>query len=443
MNKIHILLVDDDKYFRLAIKQLLEDEAIFTEAENETQALEFIKSNYFDLALVDMDIDGPKSGIRILAETRKRKTHSIILSSQNDEETIEQAYEMGCDHFLSKLHYKDYLPPYVYKYKNELFGRSTTDFFKTKFITQDKDLQNKIKEVSQINLKNKTVLITGETGVGKSLIGELLHGQSYDADAPFVHINCSEISENLMESELFGHKKGAFTGAISDKIGKLEQAHGGTLFLDEVATMPLGMQQKLLKAIDQKSFYPVGSDKEVKAEFTLITATCEDLFEKIHQNEFRKDLFFRISGINLEIKPLRARKDDIELLINHFLSQSPRRVIIKAQAKQMLINMPWPGNTREIKKMVNYLSSKSKGIIDSEDLPRSNNASEIYTEYLTNEQKSYISQNGLREFIRKIEEESLKQTLEKHQGKITHAIKELGISSSAFYRIFEKIKITT
>ena len=119
MNKIHILLVDDDKYFRMAIKQLLEDEAIFTEADNESQALEFIKSNFFDIALVDMNIDGPKSGIKVLSETRKKKIHSIILSSQNDEETIEQAYELECDHFLSKLHYKDYLPAYIYKYKNE------------------------------------------------------------------------------------------------------------------------------------------------------------------------------------------------------------------------------------------------------------------------------------------------------------------------------------
>jgi transcriptional regulator with PAS, ATPase and Fis domain len=283
--------------------------------------------------------------------------------------------------------------------------------------------------------------MTGETGVGKTLIAKLLHEQTYDSSKPFIHINCSEIAENLMESELFGHKKGAFTGALTDKSGKLSLANGGTLFLDEVGTMPMSMQQKLLNAIDLKTFYPVGSEHPVKSEFTLITATCDDLFEKIHKDEFRKDFFFRISGINLDISPLRSRPSDIPLLIKHFLSNLPRKIIIKSEALDKLKTHQWPGNIRELQKQIDRLSSQNKGIIGVDDIDFSTMPSIKSTGYLTEEQKDFIAVNGLRKFISKIEEETLLETLKRHQGKITHAIKELRISSSAFYRIFENAKI--
>lgn len=443
--KIHILIIDDDKYFRLALKNLLEDEAIFTEAESEAQAIDYLKTNFFDMALIDMDIDGPRSGLDILRLTKQKRIHSIMLSSCSDDEKIEEAYTQGCDHFLAKVHYKEHLTPYVHKYKKSLFGDTSESFFKEKFLTQDFELKNKVKEICEISLKGKTVLITGETGVGKSLVGELLHSQNYGDSAPFVHLNCSEIAENLLESEFFGHKKGAFTGALEDKIGKLELANGGTLFLDEIATMSLGMQKKLLKAIETKSFYPLGSNKEVKVDFTLITATCEDLFAKISKDEFRKDFFFRISGINLHIPPLRERKEDIPLLIKAFLSNSPRRVIVKEEVIDLLKNHTWLGNIRELKKSVENLCNKNKGIITSEDLNLDNQlgASSSEDNYLTSEQKDFIANHGLRSFIKNIEQQTISETLNKHQGKITHAIKELRISSSAFYRIFDTIKSTT
>lgn len=446
-SKIHILIIDDDKYFRVALKNLLEEEAIFTEAESEAQARELIETNFFDMALIDMDIDGPRSGINILQYTQTKKIHSIMLSSCSDDAKIEEAYTQGCDHFLAKIHYKEHLTPYVHKYKKNLFGNSTETFFKEKFLTTDEELKKNVKELCDISLKDKTVLITGETGVGKSLIGELLHEQNFDDSAPFVHINCSEITENLLESEFFGHTKGSFTGAVEDKTGKLELASGGTLFLDEIATMSLSMQKKLLKAIETKSFYPIGSNKEVKVNFTLITATCEDLFAKIAKDEFRKDFFFRISGINLHIPPLRERTSDIPLLVKSFLNKNPRKVIIKQEALEKLQTQSWNGNIRELKKAIEYLGHKEKGIIDANDinlnLNTSNGDSRNNDDYLTPEQKEYIANYGLRNFIKNIEEQSISETLKKHQGKITHAIKELKISSSAFYRIFDTIKASS
>ena len=438
---IKILICDDDKYFRMALKELLAPHGLVFEADSEYSAQNLIEDNFFDIALIDMEIDGPLSGINILKQTKSKRIHSIILSSQNSETVIEEAYENGCDHFLAKSQYRSQLEPYIYKYKKQYLSNDISNFFKEKYITNDAELKYKIEDLCKVNLKNKTVFITGETGVGKSLIGELLHQQTYDNSKPFIHINCAEVPENLIESELFGHEKGSFTGATHKKIGKLELANGGTLFLDEIGTMPMSMQQKLLKALDQRIFYPVGSEAPIQSEFTLITATCEDLFDKILKEKFRKDLFFRVSGHNLHIKPLRERKSDIPFLIRHFLKSSHRRFIIKESATEELVKYSWPGNIRELKKKIDLLSSKEKGIIVKEDITFSNQL-EVESAWLTSQQRTFIESNGLREFIKEIEEESLKNTLKKNGGKITQTIKELRISASAFYRIFDKLNIT-
>lgn len=442
--KIHVLLVDDDRYFRLAISSLLSDQAIITEAESETQAIDLIDKNYFDLALIDMEIDEANSGLAILKKAKSRGIHSIMVSSNNEPALIERAYEGNCDHFLAKLHYKKNLQPYITQFIKNYFNSDLDDLFKTTYITQDEGLQKNIRDICKINLAGKTVFITGETGVGKSLIGEAIHKQTHSEKAPFIHINCSEIPENLLESELFGHTKGSFTGANENKVGKLQLADGGTLFLDEIGTMPALMQQKLLKAIEQKTFYPIGATKPTSVEFTLISATCDDLFEKILDGSFRKDLFFRISGVNLDIPPLRQRTGDIKLLIGHFITQSPRRFIIKEDALTKLINHPWQGNIRELKKAIDLLSTVSKGIITASDvrfdLGRKSSSSDDGP-WLNPGQMDFITENGLKEFIKKIEQETVKSSLSRHKGKITHAIKELKISTSAFYRIFEKINI--
>ena len=435
---LKILVCEDDKYFRMAIKDLLKTHALITEVDSASGAMELLNTEYFDIALIDMNLEAPNLGLSVLKVAKQKGLHSIILSSENDESIIEKAYENKCDHFLAKLHYRKHLEPYIIQFKNRLEDKDLSKFFEEKFLTCDEKLIKSITEVAGISLKEKTILITGETGVGKSLIGELLHQQTYDKNKPFVHLNCSEIAENLVESELFGHEKGAFTGATEAKDGKLAMADGGTLFLDEIATMPMNMQKKLLKALDSKTFYRVGGDKPIKSEFTMISATCEDLFEKIHLGEFRKDLFFRISGFNLEIPPLRKRKHDIPLLIKAFAAQSPRKIVVKDDAVKKCADYSWPGNIRELKKKVEILSSMNKGIIRSQDIIFGNRTSEGAQDYLTEAQKEFIQLNGLRDFIAKIEQECIKQSLEHNSGKITHAIKELRISASAFYRILNQ-----
>lgn len=444
MKKINlkILIVDDDTYFRLGVASVLSDYGILVEASNETEAISLLEREHFDLALIDMQMEENDSGLRVLKKAVSKKVHSIILSSYDNDEITERAYEQGCDHFLTKLNYNSSLEPYVIKFIKNYKLNILEDFFTTKYITQDKDIINQIHNLSHINVKGKSIFISGETGVGKSLIGKMIHELSHKDKDPFVHLNCAEIPENLIESELFGHKKGAFTGALQDKKGRLELADNGTLFLDEIATMPLSMQKKLLKALDEKTFYPIGSDRPIKSNFTLITATCEDLFSKVHNEEFRKDLFFRITGLNIDIKPLRKRKKDIPLLIKYFTARSERRIVIKKDAKEILNNYSWPGNIRELQKTLDLLTLNKKGIITGVDLPikiTSGLATHNGNDWLTENQKDYITDYGLRDFIKKIEQETILSTLDKHDGKVTKAIKELKISSSAFYRISESL----
>jgi DNA-binding NtrC family response regulator len=440
---LKILIIDDDRYFRLALKSIVGKYGLVEEASSEAEAIKRLNSEYYDVVLLDMNIDHQLSGIRILEIAKNKKIHTIIISSEDTEEITEKAYTLGCDHFLTKRFYQSQLEPYLNKFIQFQSSTVMSDFFKTSFITKNSLLIEQIKSLLTMNLKGKCVYITGETGVGKSLVGELLHQFTYGNSRPFIHLNCSEISENLIESELFGHKKGSFTGASEDKKGKLELAHGGTLFLDEIATMPMQMQQKLLKAVDSKTFYPVGSSTPVKTDFTLISATCEDLFTKIANKEFRKDLFFRISGLNIEIPPLRERKEDILLLIKHFIKQSPRKFIIKQDAIDYLVALPWDGNVREIKKIIELLSLTSHGIVEINDIQKMLNHKVGSTvdedSLLSAKQVDYILKHGLRSFITQIEKNIALIVMEKNNKKITGCIKDLQISSSAFYRILDEL----
>lgn len=463
---LHILLVEDDKYFRIGIKDVLMKHGVVHEVDTQELALAALAAQKFDLAIVDIHLGEDPLGLNILSETKKRSIPSIVLSSSDDDEITEKAYELGCHHFLVKKHFRKYLDDFVSQIKNSLGKDHLKDFFEHDFITQDQEIIGQIQQLSQMSLKGHSIFIGGETGVGKSLIGKLAHSLCFSPQAPFVHINCSEIPENLLESELFGAKKGSYTGADKDREGYLKQADGGILFLDEIATMPMSMQQKLLKALDEKTFYPVGSSKVERSDFTLISATCEDLFLKVHNKQFRKDLFFRISGINLYLKPLRERQKDIELLIKKTLRNSPRRIVLKPDALSALLNYPWPGNARELLKACEILSMKAKGVIDVDDLPDfissglmgsestfSDNLGDDLSEDtsedhsvseskspLSEYQRSFIAENGLKEYVKTLELHVVKETLKNNNGKIAKTIKDLKISSSAFYRIYEKIK---
>lgn len=435
---ISFLIVEDDKYARLNLREILHPYGVIEESSDLETARQKLASLVFDVVIIDIEL-GAASGADLIELIVKKGAHCIVVSSFECEETIEKAYLRGAKHYLSKHRLKEQLPIYVQKYINRLDERFEK-IVKNEFITQDKGLLEDLKKLSEINWKNQTLFISGPTGVGKSLLGKLIHEITHP-QANLVHLNCSEISESLLESELFGHEKGAFTGADQKKEGKLKLANGGTLFLDEVATMPLSMQQKLLKALDEKTFYPVGSSVPIRSDFTLITATCENIQEKMERKEFREDFYHRITGFQFRMKPLVERQEDIELLVKHFQKTSSRRFIIREEAMDLLRRHSWPGNIRELRNMCERFAHGSSGIIEKEMVQK------ILGLTLKKENPSTkiddIFDKGLNSYIAQIEKRAVEEALKRNQGKITACIRDLKISSSAFYRILQEHQITT
>lgn len=436
---LSILIIEDDKYSRLNLREILQSYGILEEAADIATARQKLAERFYDIVLTDIEL-GQGSGVDLIQEIVRKGSHCIVVSSYEGEETIEKAYSLGAKHYLSKFKLKEQLPIYINKFlqnKNSKLQKFLAD----EFITQDKELISDLQRLAEINWKNQTLFISGPTGTGKSLLGKLIHELTHP-DAPLVHLNCSEIAENLLESELFGHEKGAFTGADQKKEGKLKLANGGTLFLDEVATMPISMQQKLLKALDEKTFYPVGSTTPITSNFTLITATCENLQQKMEKKEFREDLYFRISGFKFHLKPLSSRADDIGPLLKYYQKKALRRYVIKPDAMELLKQYSWPGNVRELNKVHDQLSQIMGGIIDSSHIMGLIQSSKTTPENFSMESwDDFVKEHGLRNFISQIEKRAVEESLKRNNGKITACIKELKISSSAFYRILQENKL--
>jgi DNA-binding NtrC family response regulator len=431
---LSFLIIEDDKYARLNLREILQPFGIIDEAIDLESARQKLSGLFYDIVLTDIEL-GDDSGVDIISSVVKKGSHCIVVSSFEGDEVIERAYTLGARHYLSKYKLKDQLPIYIQKFINtreEKFEK----IIKEDFITQDEELISELRRLCDINWKNQTLFVSGPTGTGKSLLGKLIHEITHP-EANLVHLNCSEIAENLLEAELFGYEKGSFTGADQKKDGKLKLAHGGTLFLDEVATMPMAMQQKLLKALDEKTFYPIGSSTPVKSDFTLISATCENLEQKMTNKEFREDFYHRISGFHFHLKSLSERPDDIELLIRHFQKKSPRRFVIKAESLNLLKKHHWPGNIRELKKTCERFSQGISGIIDAPQVAKMLGV-ELSTPQVVGDWEDHVFQHGLKSYISQLEKKAVEQALKRNNGKITASIKDLKISSSAFYRILQE-----
>lgn len=441
---LRILIVEDDKYFLLQLKEILAPFGIIESAMAWPEAQLLLKENFYDLIVTDLHLpDGPQ-GLLVLEMARKQNSMRLMLTSSSDEDLISKAYQLGAQHVLTKSQVSQNLPPFIRSLLAQKDLQRLNQFFNDRFPTKSTFLQQEITRLLTSPWQGRSLLITGPTGTGKSVLGKLLAENLLGAEAPFVHLNCSEIPDNLLESELFGHEKGAFTGADSKKIGKLKAADGGLLFLDEVGTMSSSMQQKLLKAIEERTFYPVGSTKADKSSFTLITATCEDLQSKIQQGLFREDLYFRLSGLQLAIPALRERSEDIENLVRYFQLQSPRRYVLTPEAMSLLKLHTWPGNIRELRQTLLSLADIGAGVVSEESVKSILSVNPVMNEQvgLVNaEIRSYIKTHGLRSYFQLVEKEIAKDALSRHSGRITSCIKELRISSSAFYRILQENQI--
>jgi DNA-binding NtrC family response regulator len=442
-----IFIVEDDPLLAMGYLKIAQRLAPVVHAANLSDALsqlELLKhrKSLPIIAIIDLHLGlHAQEGLKVVELCQEYKVPCFVLSSNNDAAAIEGAYRLGCRHFLNKLAVKEELANYLTQFFLTQ-GERWEELFQQELITNDPQLKNSIKNLLDQNLVGQTIFISGETGTGKSHLAKFLHNHQ-NIKGDFLSLHCAEISENLIESELFGHEKGAFTGADKSYEGRIRKSHEGTLFLDEVATLSSHVQIKLLKAIDEKIVYPVGGNKSYPSNFTLMAASWENIEEKVKAGTFREDLWYRLLGHSIEIPPLRDRRADIDLLLQHFMEKLPRKFFLTPSAREKLMNYNWPGNVRELQKVVKKLSFLSKGIIEKDDIILQQNESILKEHTSAMLELEKVKQLGLPKFLEQIEEKYVRHYLEVEQASINKTLRDLKLSSARFYRIQKSITDTS
>jgi DNA-binding NtrC family response regulator len=438
--KNRFMVVDDELIVRESLAAWLEKEgAAVDRAESGEQALDLMEGNLYDIMFVDIKMPG-MGGFGLLERVKKffPTTVVVIITAYGTVEHAVEAMKLGANDFLVKpfdpeglgllvaklLEHKRLLEETQYLRNevsrcwagpDEIIGRSASMI----------DLFDTIMEIAN---SESSILILGETGTGKELIARAIHANSKRMGGPFVPINCGAIPESLMESEIFGHEKGSFTGAIRPKKGLIEVAEGGTLFLDEVGEIIPKMQVDLLRVLQDRSFYRVGGVEAIKANFRLISATHRDLAQQAAQGAFRQDFFYRINVITLRVPPLRERREDIQLLVTYFLKRFARETnrevdSISDDAMKMLLDYDWPGNIRELENVVERAVVTSKKRV------------------LATDSFAYLNPGGASVGIsstpRSLEEAEIahiRQILDEQDWNISHAAKVLQVDRTTLHK---------
>jgi two-component system, NtrC family, response regulator HydG len=371
-----ILLVEDDLTFAQMLQVFLQKHGHkVTSAQNVSSGLKLLEQNAFELLLLDYRLtDG--TGLDVLAKTRDMglSVPAIMMTSFNDVRTAVKAIRLGAFDYITKPVNPDELLMIM---GHALVGRSSGSTTGSdegpEFITGNSSQSVKLHEhIDLVAPTDMAVLIQGESGTGKEYVARMIHRQSKRAAKPFVAIDCGALSKDLASSELFGHVKGAFTGAIADKKGVFEWAEGGTLFMDEVGNLEYDVQVKLLRALQEKVIQPVGSNKNIPVNIRMITATNDDLLNSVSQDHFRQDLYHRINEFKIQLSPLRVRGHDIDIFIKYFIqkanSELGRKVIaVSSEAKEILHKYDWPGNLRELNNVIKRMVLLTTGDIAGEE----------------------------------------------------------------------------
>jgi len=378
-----ILIADDEKNLRMILKNEISAEgAEITETDNGQKALDLVEKDDFDVLLLDLNMPGP-GGIEVLKRMKALDvpTEVIVLTANATIATAVEAMKLGAYDYLTKPFNLAELSSIIEKAFEKKKLRSENFFLKTqikreaegrRFVAKSPVMLGLLETVKKVALADFPVLITGESGTGKELIARIIHRESSRSEQPFVAINCGAIPETMIESELFGFEKGAFTGAHAKKLGLLEIANNGTLFLDEIGDMPLVLQVKLLRVIETGNFFRLGGTRELKVNVRIVSATNKELKSEIAKGSFRQDLFYRITTLTLNIPPLRERRDDILPLIEYVTNGNPafKQKRFSREAMGTLMEYPWPGNVRELQNTIHrtFLLSQND-VIDVNELP--------------------------------------------------------------------------
>jgi DNA-binding NtrC family response regulator len=384
---VKILVVDDEDYMREIVRRALEDADFqVEEAADGNTAMSMIRQYPYDVIITDLRLPGTP-GEKILEEALSifPETIVIIMTGFGNIQTAVEAIRMGAFDYLPKPFQLDEMVMRVEKglkehrlqqENSQLRSELQVKYQGANIVGTSSSMQQIYRMIGMVADKTSTVLLTGETGTGKELIARAIHYGSARKDHPLICVNCGAIPANLLEDELFGHVKGAFTGAHMHRVGRFEQANHGTLFLDEVANMPLDLQVKLLRVIQEREFQKVGGTTSVKVDVRIIAATNSDLLEKVRKGEFREDLYYRLNVIPIHIPQLRQRREDIPLLVSHFLKkfctdQDLPLKRVSHEAMKHLVTFDWPGNIRQLENAVEMAVALSgdREVLDKTDFP--------------------------------------------------------------------------
>ena len=441
-----VLVVDDDKAMREMVAALLEDAGLRAEsAENADQAIEQLRDREFDAVLSDVRMPG-RSGIEMLGEIREiRATVPIILMTAfGSIDSAVEAMQAGAFDYITKPFKRDALLVTLERaFERRLLEEENRRLRKAvdrtasfgALIGASPAMREIFAMMRKVADNRSSVLITGESGTGKELVARTLHFSGIRSDKPFVPINCTALPEGLMESELFGHVRGAFTGATNSKRGLFEDADGGTLFLDEIGDMSFGLQSKLLRVLQEREIRPVGGNRNKQINVRLIAATNRDLRQDIEEGRFRRDLFYRLNVIPIVIPPLRERKEDIPLLAEAFVRKHSdgNAFILTPSAIDKLSVCTWEGNARELENVIERAVALAEGeLLGPDDLPvfddESGSTGELSVAALIDEA---LEQNMT---LSELEDRYTVRVLEKTRGNKARAAKILGINRRTLYR---------
>jgi len=441
MKKKRVLFVDDDPEMRSLIIDFFQSEGYsITEAVNGKDALEHLSNEDFDVIITDLRMQ-EMDGLALLKEIRVRNPHLpvILITAFGSIETAVEAIKEGATNFIPKPLKMQTLKAVVDKAveqkwiveENEMLkGELQEKYSFHNIIGKSKTMQQLYELIRQVAASHSNLLIEGESGTGKELVARALHFNSPRASHPVVAINCSALPESLLESELFGYVKGAFTDAKSTKKGLFEVADGGTLFLDEISSMPLGLQAKILRTLQDGEIRPLGHTQSKKVDVRIFAATNKDLEKAIDEGTFREDLFYRLNVIRIVLPPLRERREDIPLLVQHFLKHYTRLNAKKisgfdSSAMSYLMNAPWRGNVRELENAIERAVVLSKGdtITTADLVPMSRSA-----------RKGKFDFGGAFLPLKEMERIYIDKVLESVAGNKERAAQILGVSSRTLYR---------
>lgn len=448
-DKYRILIIEDDKRLREVLKKILDREGFDVEISGDgAGGIAKIKEDFFDIALTDLKMPGME-GMEVLKAIKEisPQTYVIIMTAYGSIDSAVQAIKNGAFDYITKpfkteeilIVIKKALEDRALRKKIEYLTEQVEQRYKfDNIIGKCKAMQDVFEMIKRVSKTDTTVLITGKTGTGKELVAKSIHFNSERKDKPFVVVNSSAIPETLLESELFGYVKGAFTGALRDKRGLFQEAHEGTLFLDEIGEIPPSVQVKLLRAIEDQIITPVGGTRGEKVDIRLLAATNHDLQEEVRKESFRSDLYYRLRVMSIHLPELKERREDIPMLAKHFLKKynSSLKKEVRTLSKEtlnLLLDYDWPGNVRELEHAV----ERAVLVCDSEDILPEHLPPEIQFP----EERRIRGAGEEGRSLEAVEKEYIKMILKKTGGHKSNAASILGMDRRTLYRKLKKYGI--